>query len=313
MPCWGYPYPACSEAIDKHGSISKAAKHIPLSYKAAWDALEDLNNLADQPFIQRSIGGAGGGGTRLTDYGRKLIAMFRAIEGEYQAAMDRLYDEAAVSGGTDKATFQRLLRRITLRTSARNQFFGTVSRVISGAVDAQVFMTLDDDCELEAQVTADSVMRLELAPGLEVVALVKAPAVFLLTGQNERTADTNYLSGVVSRINKGTRQFRSRRGCPAFPCAPHYGGSGNAKHRRAGLENRISGHSCLSGVQRDPDHLRMMRHATAGGLGPGRLSARNGTKFTLAGRVLSARVPPSLFTFEYNGLQWRSGSPNRQQ
>lgn len=191
------------EAIDKHGSISKAAKHIPMSYKAAWDALEDLNNLADQPVIQRSIGGTGGGGTRLTDYGRNLIAMFRAIEGEYQMAMDRLYEEAAGTQGADQAAFQRLLRRMTLQTSARNQFFGTVSRVIAGAVDAQVFITLDENCELEAQITADSVKRLELSPGREVVALVKAPSVFLLTEQNERTADTNCLSGVVSRINKG--------------------------------------------------------------------------------------------------------------
>jgi hypothetical protein len=57
-----------------------------MSYKAAWDALDDLNNLADAPVIERSIGGAGGGGSKLTEYGRKLIAMFRAIESEYQVA-----------------------------------------------------------------------------------------------------------------------------------------------------------------------------------------------------------------------------------
>jgi molybdate transport system regulatory protein len=191
------------EAVDKHGSISKAAKHIPMSYKAAWDALEDLNNLADEPVIKRSIGGAGGGGTKLTDYGRNLIAMFRAVEGEYQAAMDRLYDEVAGAEGTDKAAFQRLLRRLTLRTSARNQFFGTVSRIVADAVDAQVFLSLDDDCELAAQITTDSVKRLDLSPGREVIALLKAPAVFLITDQDERTTDTNYLTGVVSRLNKG--------------------------------------------------------------------------------------------------------------
>src|SRR5260221_2483942 len=191
------------EAVDKHGSISKAAKHIPMSYKAAWDALEDLNNLADQPVIDRSIGGTGGGGTKLTEYGRKLIAMFRAIEGEYQAAMDRLYDEAAGSEGTDKAAFQRLLRRMTLRTSARNQFFGTVSRVVSDSVDALVFLALDDDCELEARITTDSVKRLDLSPGREVIALVKAPAVFLIANHGARTTDTNYLTGVISRLNKG--------------------------------------------------------------------------------------------------------------
>src|SRR5258706_2190001 len=109
------------EAVDKHGSISKAAKHIPMSYKAAWDALEDLNNLADQPVIDRSIGGTGRRGTKLTEYGRKLIAMFRAIEGEDQAAMDRLYDEAARSEGKDQTAFHRVLRRMSLPVHHRDQ------------------------------------------------------------------------------------------------------------------------------------------------------------------------------------------------
>jgi molybdate transport system regulatory protein len=191
------------EAVEKQGSISKAARSIPMSYKAAWDALEELNNLADEPVILRNIGGAGGGGTKLTDYGRKLVAMFRAVEGEYQAAMDQLYRESDDSEGTDKASFQRLLRRITLRSSARNQFVGTVARVVADSVDAQVFMAIDDDHEIEAHVTADSVKRLDLTPGREVIALVKAPAVSLLTGKYKPAADTNYMDGTISRINKG--------------------------------------------------------------------------------------------------------------
>jgi molybdate transport system regulatory protein len=192
------------EAVDKQGSISKAARSIPMSYKAAWDALEELNNLADEPVILRNIGGAGGGGTKLTDYGRKLVSMFRAVESEYQSAMDQLYRESDDSEGTDKASFQRLLRRITLRTSARNQFVGTVSRVVVDSVDAQVFMAVDDDHEIEAHVTADSVKRLDLVPGREVIALVKAPAVSLLTGKYKRAADMNYMAGTVSRIDKGS-------------------------------------------------------------------------------------------------------------
>src|SRR4051812_8656129 len=128
------------EAVEKFGSISKAAQRIPMSYKAAWDALDDLNNLADFPVIERNIGGAGGGGTKLTDYGRKLVAMFRAVEDEYQAAMDHLQSEISRPNVEDKAAFQRLLRRITLRTSARNQFSCEVSRIKEGPVSAQVFL-----------------------------------------------------------------------------------------------------------------------------------------------------------------------------
>jgi molybdate transport system regulatory protein len=171
-----------------------------MSYKVAWDALDDLNNLADAPVIERSIGGAGGGGTKLTEYGRKLIAMLRAIESEYQMAMDRL---SGAEDATDQAAFQRLLRRIALRTSARNQCACTVSRIDSGAVNAQVFLTLDEDCELQAQITGDSVKQLGLAVGREVIALVKAPAVFLLSDGNARTSVSNHLTGVVSRIHEG--------------------------------------------------------------------------------------------------------------
>ena len=191
------------EAIDKFGSISKAAQRIPMSYKTAWDALDDLNNLADFPVIERSIGGAGGGGTKLTDYGRKLVAMFRAVEDEYQAAMDHLHRETTSPEVEDKAAFQRLLRRITLRTSARNQFSCTVSRIEAGAVSAQVFLALGDDCELEAQITGDSIKHLALEPGREVIALVKAPAVFLLSDPDTRTSVSNHLTGIVSRIHEG--------------------------------------------------------------------------------------------------------------
>ena len=50
------------EAIEAHGSISQAAKQVPLSYKAAWDAVDAMNNLADRPLVERSTGGRAGGG-----------------------------------------------------------------------------------------------------------------------------------------------------------------------------------------------------------------------------------------------------------
>ena len=54
------------EAIDQSGLITKAARRATISYKTAWDTLDTLDNLADEPVIERSVGGAGGGGTRLT-------------------------------------------------------------------------------------------------------------------------------------------------------------------------------------------------------------------------------------------------------
>ena len=50
--------------IAESGSISKAAKAIGMSYKAAWDAIDIMNNLAGQPLVERTVGGKGGGGER---------------------------------------------------------------------------------------------------------------------------------------------------------------------------------------------------------------------------------------------------------
>jgi len=44
------------EQIDATGSISKASKNMKMSYKAAWDAIEVMNTLSQEPLIQRVSG-----------------------------------------------------------------------------------------------------------------------------------------------------------------------------------------------------------------------------------------------------------------
>ena len=112
------------EAIAIHGSISQAAKKVPLSYKAAWDAIDNMNNLAEQPLVLRSAGGRQGGGTQLTAYGKKVVALYRALEAEYQAALDRLTASMHQESTNDFQQFRQLLRRMSMKSSARNQFAG---------------------------------------------------------------------------------------------------------------------------------------------------------------------------------------------
>ena len=78
------------EAIAQHGSILQAAKAVPMAYKAAWDAVDDMNNVAPEPLVLRATGGRNGGGSELTAFGRRLIAFYRALEQESQAALARL-------------------------------------------------------------------------------------------------------------------------------------------------------------------------------------------------------------------------------
>ncbi len=191
------------EAIGKHGSIAQAAKQVPLSYKSAWDAVDEMNNLAEQSLVDRTIGGAQGGSTRLTAYGQQLIALYRAVESASQVATDLLTLEDSASWPGDAASFRRLLRRMSMRTSARNQFFCTVADIREGAVNAQVFLTLDGQKRLEAQITCESVAQLRLKPGQEVVALVKAGALLVLPDPQMRTSASNHLGGTISRIHAG--------------------------------------------------------------------------------------------------------------
>lgn len=62
-----------------------------MSYKAAWDNLNQINELSKTPLIESSNGGVGGGGTSLTDEGRKAIEVFDKLDGikeEFFAFLD---------------------------------------------------------------------------------------------------------------------------------------------------------------------------------------------------------------------------------
>lgn len=191
------------EAIEQHGSITQAARAVPLSYKAAWDAIDAMNNLAAEPLVIRSTGGKNGGGTQLTEHGRRTVALYRALDAEYQAALERLAESLNDGDAKDFNEFRQLLRRMSMKTSARNQFAGTVVGLREGDVDYEVRLKLDEQTEVVAIITGDSAASLGLQMGAEVWALVKSSSVLLLTDPNVRTTARNHLWGEVTRIHEG--------------------------------------------------------------------------------------------------------------
>ncbi|PZP34468.1 MAG: ModE family transcriptional regulator [Roseateles depolymerans] len=68
------------EAIDRHRSISAAAKALGMSYRRAWLLIDEMNRLLKQPAITAAAGGSNGGGAELTDTGRQLVQLYRDIE-----------------------------------------------------------------------------------------------------------------------------------------------------------------------------------------------------------------------------------------
>ncbi|HEX8989555.1 MAG TPA: TOBE domain-containing protein [Rhodocyclaceae bacterium] len=191
------------EAIDAHGSISQAAKAVPLSYKAAWDAIDAMNNLAPEPLVLRSTGGKHGGGTALTDYGRRLIAFYRALEEEYQAAIERLSERLDRDSGADIATFRQLMKRMTMKSSARNQFAGPIAELKPGVVDCEVRIRLGKGLDLTAIITRESAENLGLEVGREVTAFVKASSIMLMLDADARVSARNRFCGKVTRIHEG--------------------------------------------------------------------------------------------------------------
>ena len=70
---------ALLELIESKGSISAAARAMDMSYRRAWHLIDTLNANFDRPLIETSVGGARGGGARLSEDGRELIRRFREV------------------------------------------------------------------------------------------------------------------------------------------------------------------------------------------------------------------------------------------
>ena len=68
------------EAIDATGSISAAARRLDMSYRHAWSMIRASEDHLGRPLLDRTKGGAKGGGASLTDAARALLEAYRAIE-----------------------------------------------------------------------------------------------------------------------------------------------------------------------------------------------------------------------------------------
>ncbi|MCK6650148.1 MAG: LysR family transcriptional regulator [Bacteroidia bacterium] len=72
----GYGRAILLERIKEHGSISEAAKSMKMSYKHAWEMVDNMNKQSKKPLIEKVAGGKGGGGTKLTADGLKALKKF---------------------------------------------------------------------------------------------------------------------------------------------------------------------------------------------------------------------------------------------
>ena len=72
--------------IDKHGSISAAGRAMNMSYRQAWDLVDQLNRAFLEPVVASQTGGKAGGGASLTAFGQELVAHYHRIASDAERA-----------------------------------------------------------------------------------------------------------------------------------------------------------------------------------------------------------------------------------
>ncbi|MBU1217899.1 TOBE domain-containing protein [bacterium] len=181
--------------IEKTGSINAAAKEMKMSYKAAWERINSMNELADEPLIERKIGGSGGGGTTLTPYAYELIKTYERLNELHRQFIDRFAE-----AGDDPERLARILSRTFLTTSARNQIPTTISRIEQIGLHARIEMPLSEESSLVSYITTKSAQNMGLNLGSEVYAIIKSSDISIVNAAPESWEDTNVIKGHIKDI-----------------------------------------------------------------------------------------------------------------
>ena len=183
--------------IDTTGSISKAAKAMKMSYKAAWDAVDAMNNLSEFPLVESLKGGKGGGGTHLTAYAKELIGTYEILQEEHRKFLESLSKRV-----NEKNGHFNLLKSLDVRISARNQLKAKVQKIEKGIIESEIFLKLQSGDIITAVITNDSLSSLGIYEGTEVYALFKANALTISSDTSLVKSNLNRFIGKVIRIEK---------------------------------------------------------------------------------------------------------------
>ena len=182
-------------AIEEHGSISKAAKAVPMSYKSAWEAVDAMNSLSPEPIVHRETGGKDGGGTTITVYGESLLKNYAVLKAEHTRFLERLSELTDIESGA----FQTI-GRLGLQISARNQIQAKVLKIEADKVNAKVYLELKSGQRLLSVITYEAVENLQIEKDQTVIAICKSSAVFVAPGSATKERE-NALTGIVSQMD----------------------------------------------------------------------------------------------------------------
>jgi molybdate transport system regulatory protein len=182
------------EAVAEHRSITKAAKAVGFSYKAAWDAVNSINNLLPRPAFVTKAGGRSGGGAEVTEEGRRLIATFHRLEERLSQISSTIAEE-----GLDE-TDEFFLWSVGIKISARNVFQTEVVEVDKGQVDVALTLRVSSEHLIHSIITNEAATDLSLRAGRRALALIKSSLVDIAPATAPGSRDVrNRFAGTITR------------------------------------------------------------------------------------------------------------------
>ena len=165
-----------------------------MTYKAAWEALQNMNNLSDETLIQTSKGD-NQNGTKLTAYAKDLIRAHKEVM-KYHALLNKELERNLLSKNFNT------LRRITMQLSARNILVARVAGLTKSDVNTLVELDLGG-VRLTSTITTSAALGLDLKPGDEVKAIFKSSSVMVSTAKDLAISARNIISGKIVQLTVG--------------------------------------------------------------------------------------------------------------
>ena len=186
------------EKIDEVGSINKAATLVPMSYKSAWDAINDMNNLSPEIIVSKETGGIGGGGAKLTPYGKNFLQTYSLLQKEHEKFLSHITKMTDFNTGILKS-----IQRFNMQISARNQIQGSIEFLQKDNINASIGIKLKSNKTIVSVITNEAADSLSLNIGDDIVAIFKSSSVLVCTGEASTISARNKLCGIVENITLG--------------------------------------------------------------------------------------------------------------
>lgn len=181
--------------IKETGSISKAAKLMAMSYKAAWDSVDIMNKLSDEPLVKRIKDGKQGGGTILTDKGNEFIDLYDKYSVIFNHTLKFM---------EDNQDGEKIMNYTNIKTSAENSFVGNIIDIEKGAVSAIIKVKISDNFIITSSISNSSVDRMDLKINSQVCCLINSNQITVMEKSNDiKISARNIFKGVVKTVKKG--------------------------------------------------------------------------------------------------------------